>query len=61
MCKDSTSVPECACFKTMVWKKKERSVQMDNLKELLCTKRIDYMPNARVRELCEDKGMKGFM
>ena len=40
---------------TMLWKVKERSkiraVQVDNLKGLLGIRRIDILPNARIREL----------
>ena len=40
----------------MLWKEKERSrvrvVQMDNLRGLLGIKRMDRIPNARIRELC---------
>ena len=40
---------------TLLWKEKERSrvgaVQMDNLRELLGIKRMDRVPNARIREL----------
>ena len=40
---------------TMLWKKKERSrimaVQMYNLRGLLGIKRMDRVPNARIREL----------
>ena len=42
---------------TMLWKEKERSrisnVQMDNLRGLLGIRRIDKVPNALIRELCE--------
>ena len=41
--------------KTIVWKKKERSriraVQMDNLRGLLGIRRMDRVPNARIREV----------
>ena len=41
---------------TLLWKEKERSriraVQMDNLRDLLGIRRIDRVPNARIRELC---------
>ena len=41
---------------TMIWKDKERSsiraVQMNNLRGLLGIKRMDKIPNVRVRELC---------
>ena len=41
----------------MLWKENERSrfraVQMDNLRLLLGIRRVDRVPNARVRELCE--------
>ena len=41
---------------TMLWKKKERSrvkaIQMDNLRGLLGIRRMDGIPNARIRELC---------
>ena len=47
---------------TMLWKGKERSriraVQMDNLRGLLDIRRMDRVPNARIRKLCEV--MKGF-
>ena len=40
---------------TMLWKEKERSrvraVQMDNLRGLLGIRRMDRIPNARIREL----------
>ena len=40
---------------TMLWKEKERSriraVQMDNLRGLLGIRRMDRVPNARIREL----------
>ena len=40
----------------MLWKEKERSrvraVQMDNLKGLLCIRRIYRNPNAWIREFC---------
>ena len=41
---------------TMLWSEKERSrmraVQVDNLRRLLGIRRLDRVPNARVRELC---------
>ena len=41
---------------TMIWREKERSkvrdVQMDNLRKLLGIRRVDKVPNARIRELC---------
>ena len=41
---------------TMLWREKERSrvraVQMDNLRGLLGIRRMDRIPNARIRELC---------
>ena len=41
---------------TMIWKEKERFrirvVQMDNLRGLLGIRRMDKVPNARIRELC---------
>ena len=40
----------------MLWRKKERSrgraVQMDNLRGSLGIRRMDIVPNARIRELC---------
>ena len=40
----------------MLWKEKERcrvrTLQMDNLRELLGIRTIDRVPNARIRELC---------
>ena len=43
----------------MLWKEKERSrvraVQMDNLRELLSIRRMDRIPNAQRRELCDVK------
>ena len=43
--------------KTMLWKEKERSrvraEQMDNLKGLLGIRRMNRIPNARIRQLCE--------
>ena len=42
---------------TVLWKEKERSrtraVQIDNLRGLLGIRRMDRVPNARARELCE--------
>ena len=44
---------------TMLWKEKDRSrvgvVHMDNLRGLLCIRRMDRVPNARIRELCGEK------
>ena len=41
---------------TMLWKEKERSivkaVQMDNLRRQLGIRRMERVPNARIRELC---------
>ena len=41
---------------TMLWREKERSreraVQMDNLRGLVGIRRMDSVPNARMRELC---------
>ena len=41
---------------TMIWRKKERSriraIQMGNLRDLLGIRRIDKVPNARIRQLC---------
>ena len=40
---------------TMSWKEeifKIRTVQMDNLRSLLRIRRMDRVPNARIRELC---------
>ena len=40
----------------MLWREKEgcrmRAVQMDNLRGLLGIRRMDRVPNARIRELC---------
>ena len=40
----------------MLWKEKERSriraIQMDNLRGLLGIRRIDRVPNTRIRKLC---------
>ena len=45
----------------MLWKEKEisriRVVQMDNLRGLLGIRRMDRVPNARIRELCGLKGL----
>ena len=60
------------CSVTMVWRKKERSriraVQMNNLRGLLGIRRMDSVPNARIRELCgvtkavdENRSMKLFI
>ena len=42
--------------KTMIWREKEssrvRAVQMDNLRGVLGMRRIDKVPNARIRQLC---------
>ena len=49
---------ECArvFHQTLQWREKERSriraVQMDNLRGLLGFRRIDKVPNARIKELC---------
>ena len=41
---------------TMIWRENERSVirtvQRDNLRGLLGVRRMDRIPNARIRELC---------
>ena len=41
---------------TMLWKEKERSrvgvVQMDNLRGVVCIRRMDRVRNALIRELC---------
>ena len=41
---------------TMLWNEKKRSrvraVQMDNLRGLLSIRRMDRVPNARIKELC---------
>ena len=48
---------------TMVWKEERswiRAVQMDNLRGLLGIRRMDRVPNARIRELCGvTKGVDG--
>ena len=40
----------------VIWRKKERSriraVQMDNLRGLLGIRRMDKVPNVRIRQLC---------
>ena len=42
--------------KTMIWKEKERfmirAVQMNKIRVLLGTRRMDRVPNARIREFC---------
>ena len=42
--------------KTMIWKEKKRSrtraIQTDNLRGLLHIRRMDKVPDARIRELC---------
>ena len=42
---------------TMLWKEKQRcrvkAVQIENLKVLLGIRRMDKVPNARIRQLCE--------
>ena len=42
--------------KIMIWKEKERcrirAVQMDNFRGLLGIRRMDKVPNSRIRELC---------
>ena len=42
--------------KTMIWREKERSriryIQLDNLSGLLGIRKIDKVPNARIRQLC---------
>ena len=41
---------------TMIWREKEkpgiRTVQKDDLRGLLGIRRMDRIPNARIRELC---------
>ena len=41
---------------TMIWREKEnsriRAVQMDNLRGLLRIRRMDKVPNARIKQLC---------
>ena len=37
---------------TMLWKEKERPVQMDNLRVWFSIRRMDRVPNLRIRELC---------
>ena len=41
---------------TMIWKEKERfrirAVQMDTLRGLLGSRRMDKVPNAQISELC---------
>ena len=41
---------------TMIWKEKERSrirvVEMENLRGLLAIRKMDKVPNVRIRELC---------
>ena len=40
---------------TMLWKKERsriRAVQMHNLRSLLGTRRMDRVPNTRIKELC---------
>ena len=47
---------------TMLWKEKERSriraVQMDNLRGLLGIRKMDRVPNARIREVCSDESSR---
>ena len=48
---------------TMLWKEKEKSrvraVQMDNVRGLLVIRRMNMVPNARIKELCgEKKGLE---
>ena len=42
---------------TMIWREKERfrfrAVQMDNTRSLLSIRRIEKVPNARIRKFCE--------
>ena len=44
---------------TMNWREKERcrirAVQMENLRLQLCIRRMDRVPNARIKELCRVK------
>ena len=46
----------CWClFSRMVWREEKsriRAVQMDNLRGLLGIRRMDKVPNARIRHLC---------
>ena len=40
---------------TMIWREERsriRSLQMDNLRDLLSIRRMDRGPNARIRQLC---------
>ena len=47
---------------TVLWKEKEISkigaVQVDSLRGLLCIRRMDTVPNARIRELCSEEGSR---
>ena len=40
----------------MLWREKKKSsvkaVQMDNLRGLLCIRRMERVPNTRIKELC---------
>ena len=42
--------------KRIIWREKERftirAMQIDNLRGLLGSRRMDRVPNARIRELC---------
>ena len=42
----------------MIWREKERSrisaVQTNNLRGLLCIRRMDNVPNAQIRQFCRD-------
>ena len=49
--------------KTMLWKEMERSkirgLRMDNLRGLLVIRRMEIVPNARIRVVWSDKGSIG--
>ena len=56
-CHRKVLVPLLVCgSETMIWKEEEMSkirvVQMDNLRGLLGIRRMDRVPNTRIRELC---------
>ena len=36
----------------MIWRKKERAVEMDSIRDLMGIRRMDGVLNAKIREIC---------
>ena len=54
--KNSSYIIKLSIYIYLLWREKKRSrmkgVQMDNLRGLLSIRRMDRVPNERIRELC---------